>query len=276
MAAVVKPIAYLALNSDKQIASDTLYRSVARWFAGRHHDVSVSRLANDDPSELDGTIMTIGGFPMLMIPIARRLPLSLFVDDVAQNHVFPGWRAAVDRQVAHIIITPLLDHDDVPEPAARCRDDVRRAAWITLETASALSTLPDAVGAYWGPSGLFHDRAEYGEHQLQRRKTNAELMVRLRWFGRPRPAGDGFGIQTQGMALFAGRELIHPPTDESPDDLYGRVLTVCSRMIESGPVITDGCTVGRDAEERFRIVFDQTRGGADILRLDVARALMAA
>jgi hypothetical protein len=250
-----------------------LHRAVRRWISDRHPDIEVSKLACHAPSAPDGTIMTVGPFSMLLLPIARRLPADLFVADVAQTHAFPGWRDALDRQTAHIIVTPLLDHGGSTGPLGGNGEETRRAALATLEVACALATLPDATGVYWGPSGLFHDCRVFAERRSHVRKTNAELLVRLRWYGQARPRGEGFGVMTQGLATFAGRELLHPPTADTPDEIHGRIVAVCSHLIEHGPMISDGCTVGRDPDERFRIVFDRTRGGADVLRLDLAEEL---
>jgi hypothetical protein len=56
---------------------------------------------------------------------------------------------------------------------------------------------------------------------------------------------------------------------ESPGELRERFLGLAGYLVENGPVINDGDTVGQDANERIRVVYSDSEFGHEgqVMRL---------
>ena len=57
---------------------------------------------------------------------------------------------------------------------------------------------------------------------------------------------------------------------EQPGDLRERLYGLCNYVLENGPVINDGDTIGQDANERIRVVYAESAFGRDgkVMRLE--------
>lgn len=266
-----KPIAYVQLTSSASVTPDLIHRTVASWMRDRRRDITVSKFAEDHSRELGGTIVMAGSCPLVAIPIEEKIPVANLLGGTTQEHVFPKWREALARHQAHIIVMPLQrampGAESDPLATLRLR---RAAAQLTFETACALASLDDAIGIFWLPSKLLHDSRDFAERRTERRKSSAELLVRLDWFAGDMPPGVGLGACTAGMSMFAGREVLHPPTTEDPSAIYGRVLDVCSRLIDQEPSAYGDEPVGGESANGLTVSLGKTRAGQDVLRVDLA------
>ncbi len=271
MTAQQKPIAYVNLTTTAAITADLLHRSVADWMAERRREIPVSRLATEGAVAPGGSILMVGSCPMLIIPIDRTLPAGTVREDSAQSHVFADWPAALERHRAHLIVMPLLGQPTARATALNRPPSRHLAARHTFDVASALSALPGAVGTFWAPSKLLHDSRDFAERRSWCRKASAELLIRLRWFSDATSGTGEIGACTTGLSVFCGREILHPPTNEDPSEIYGRVLAVCSQLIERGAPPVDGECLGGGPSHGVRLVFDQGRRGDPLIRMEIDR-----
>ena len=89
---------------------------------------------------------------------------------------------------------------------------------------------------------------------------------RKRWFGRRKRLSGG---TTRGLSALGHMEFECPKSTETPAELAGRLEGLVHHVLENGPVIRDGDTVGGSASEKIRATFARSALGNDgfVIRL---------
>ena len=149
---------------------------------------------------------------------------------------------AVRQHRSHLLITATLGS----------ADPVRRRLILTAVTALAAGK-PGVTAVYWGDARLviypplFIDMAKTGSPEA----PPLYLWVDLRAFKNE----DGTtGLSTTGLTSLGHMEIEIPRIDMAPGDLREWVLNIMDYLLTNGPVLKDGQTIGRSAEEhQFRI-----------------------
>ncbi|QDU26989.1 hypothetical protein ETAA8_20730 [Anatilimnocola aggregata] len=152
--------------------------------------------------------------------------------------------------VGHLIATVVTQD---PSP-------VHGATQLTRFCTAILASCAEAPGVMWGssghlvPSGVFQDFAtsvmsagppwyiwaDFREGQVAPGKTS------------------GF---TRGLTDFGLMELEAENTPEPPGELRERFFGLANYLLENGPVIKDGDTIGEDENERIRVVYSPSAFG---------------
>lgn len=106
-----------------------------------------------------------------------------------------------------------------------------------------------ALGVYWGSAGLVVRADIFDEvaHSYEGALLPVMLWVDFR-LGRER---GGFSLFTVGLHGLGLPEIEIPPSRRAPGDLRDFATNVATYLIEHGPVINDGDTVGGDEHERI-------------------------
>ena len=131
---------------------------------------------------------------------------------------------------------------------------------LTQVTAATLASCRSAIGVYWGnatlivPKGIFIDFAK--DVLPHGPPLYIWVDVRIRKDSEKSSAGFTTGMKALGHMEF---ETLTAP--ESPGKLRERFLALAGYVIENGPVIGDGNTVGDDAEERIRVKYANSSYG---------------
>ena len=76
------------------------------------------------------------------------------------------------------------------------------------------------------------------------------------------------------MVALGHMEFEAEDVPESPGDLRDRFFGLANYVLENGPVIRDGDTIGEDARERIRVVYSQSAFGHEgqVMRLEYGSA----
>jgi hypothetical protein len=76
------------------------------------------------------------------------------------------------------------------------------------------------------------------------------------------------------MDALGHMELETVNATDAPGDLRERLIAIAGYLLENGPVIQDGHTVGEDANERIRVVYSKSAFGQPhrVMRLDYEAA----
>lgn len=79
---------------------------------------------------------------------------------------------------------------------------------------------------------------------------------------------------TAGMAALGHMEFETQKCPEPPGELRQRLESLARYVLENGPVIKDGDTIGEDANERIRIVYAKSAFGhkEKVMRLEYETA----
>lgn len=152
-------------------------------------------------------------------------------------------------------------------------DLVEKAILLTQCTATVLAACEAAMGVYWVNASLVVPKKifiEFAERVLPHGPP-LDIWVDFRVGWRTPSTSNGF---TQGMEALGHMELEALEMPEKPAELRERLQDLASYLLQNGPVIRDGHTVGQDVNERIRVVYSDSSFGNDrrVMRLQYEAA----
>ncbi|WP_129781167.1 DUF4261 domain-containing protein [Peristeroidobacter soli] len=159
--------------------------------------------------------------------------------------------AEVQGHQAHLIVTVMSD-----------LTKVEQAILLTKATAAVLAACEGAIGVYWGnatlvvPKNLFLDFCT----EVLPHGPPLDIWIDFRVGWQTKASSGGF---TQGMEALGHMELETQESPEKPSDLRQRLHGLAGYLLENGPVIRDGHTIGQNAREKIRIVYSDSAFGSD-------------
>ncbi len=162
------------------------------------------------------------------------------------------WRNATEEVKQHKIHWIVTVNSDL--------DQVGNSTLLTKATAAALAACSSAIGVYWGnatlvvPKGIFIDFAK----EVLPHGAPLHIWVDFRVGKDSEKTSSGF---TAGMKALGHMEFETQHSPEPPGELHKRLMGLADYVVENGPVIRDGDTVGEDAEERIRVVYSDSEFG---------------
>jgi hypothetical protein len=144
---------------------------------------------------------------------------------------------------------------------------------LSQVVASVLATCPQALGVYWGNAALVISPQLFREFAVQMLPQGLPLYIWIDFRVGPGKDGKTAGF-THGMKWLGHMDFETLNSNESPGELRERMFELCCYVIENGPVINDGDTVGQDAQERIRVVYSPSAFGYkdQVMRLDYSAA----
>jgi hypothetical protein len=130
---------------------------------------------------------------------------------------------------------------------------VARCTRLTQVTAAMLAVCESAIGVYWGNSTLVIPKALFVEfaQEVLPHELPLDIWIDFRIDWETETTSSGF---TQGMRAFGLMEIEAKGFAEQPADLHNRIRAIATYLIENGPVIKHRDTVGRNAEEKIRVL----------------------
>lgn len=156
------------------------------------------------------------------------------------NFLWPKGREEVATHRAHVIVTNTCVGDQSPIESAIA---VSKLALVAL-------SLFDGIGVYWGNASVCNSRAVFEDFCQDMSDEHISVPVWLR-FQLFRASEDCIGMYTLGMPQFDLMDIEVERCAMNVGDLFEFVSNIAHYLIQSGPVIADGNTVGGSAEERI-------------------------
>ncbi|MGQ9770550.1 MAG: DUF4261 domain-containing protein [Thermogutta sp.] len=151
--------------------------------------------------------------------------------------------------------------------AAPPADPLARTTLLTQLTA-ALAKTCDSVAVYWPSANLIHDPEAF----FNSAKTISEDFYPLElWVGfHAEPEHDDtVTFFTRGMMYFGLPEIEVYHSTRDLQFLYEHVFNIAHFLLEHGPVIQDGETVGTTDEERFLVTIAPSRFDSRIKTMQI-------
>lgn len=158
------------------------------------------------------------------------------------NFLWPKGREEAATHRAHVIVTNMGAGDQSP---IRSAISVSQLALVALR-------LFNGIGVYWGNASVCNSRAVFEDFCQNMSDEHVPVPVWLR-FQLVRASDYGIGMYTLGMRQF---DLMDIEVDRCTMDvgaLFEFVSNIAHYLIQSGPIIADGNTVGGIAEERILV-----------------------
>lgn len=148
----------------------------------------------------------------------------------------------VKRHRSHLLVTA----------TGGAADPVRRRLVLTAVTALAAKQ-PGVMAVYWPEATLVHFPPVFAQMAEQIDSPEAPplyLWVDLRVF---RNEDGTTGLFTTGLSPLGHMEIEIPRIDMEPGELRDWLLNIMYYLLENGPVLKHGQTIGMTAEQQLRI-----------------------
>jgi hypothetical protein len=173
------------------------------------------------------------------------------------------WKDAAEVLKAHANHA-ILTVSGEEEPLDRMR-------LLTQVTASILATCPEAAGVFWTHAALVIQPPLFCDFAKEMIERPLYLWVDFR-VG-PNATGRSSGFTT-GMESLGHMEIETEDSPEPPGELRDRLFGLANYVLDAGPVIRDGDTIGEDANERIRVVYSDSAFGhkGKVMRLEYSSA----
>jgi uncharacterized protein DUF4261 len=176
----------------------------------------------------------------------------------AKTPFWPNAAAEMRSHSRHVIVTVAGD--------ANPTDQMRV---LTQATAALVDSCNECVGVYWPSSALLFPAKQF-----------CDIACRFLPEGFPLPIWINFRIAknadrasaglTQGLSALGKMEFETTSSPESPKELRERLLGLVGYVLDGGPVIKNGDTIGEDANERIKVIYGPSSFGGEgrVMRLE--------
>jgi hypothetical protein len=221
--------------------------SVLREFQSRYPELGAS-LTSPSTDQTASFHLNFGD--AVIVDMGVPVPWSDLEGPCATSLLWRDATAVLRQHQSHIIVTVLSE----AEP-------VETAAQLSKVTAVILNACEHAVGVLWFNAALIVPKALFLEmcERVLPNEAPIDIWVDFRVGRADDRHSTGF---TQGLRALGLMELEAQRMPEAPSDLRSRLQDLTRYLVQNGPVIGDGHTVGYDAEERIRVVYGDSAFGS--------------
>lgn len=167
---------------------------------------------------------------------------------VAHSRLWPNAQPAPVDYAAHTIVTVMSFAADGSEP-----DAIGQAVLLSKVLASAIALSSQTEAVYFGSANHVVLPALFRE--LARDMLPEPLSIA--WVATnvgQRPDGVMTG-HTRGMQMLGLMDIEIPESNDSAETVFKRLQGISDYLIQNGPVIADGDTLGDSAKEKIQVVY---------------------
>jgi hypothetical protein len=162
---------------------------------------------------------------------------------------WPEATELMSKQTAHIIISIL------PNPSSNL-SSIDKAILLSKVTAAILYN-SNSIGVYWGTGTVVNSKDVFIEKIRQISKNNLpfELWIDLRL---QRTENGNVRFFTTGMDAFGHMEFEIRDSKMSENEMFSFMYNIIAYLMENGPVIKDGDTIGGDENQRIKVRYGKS------------------
>ena len=217
--------------------------------------------ATDVDEKQDTVAFRVGSAEVILGKMPAPIPWSVLEGPCATSILWKNAAEEIRPHTIHWIVTVSGE-----------LNPLELVTLLTQVTASVMATCPLSLGVYWGngtlviPKDMFIDFAE----EVLPEGPPLHVWVDFR-VGKDSPStSSGF---TTGMVALGHMEFEVEGSPETVSDLRERMLELAGYLLENGPVIKDGDTIGEDVNEPIRIVYSDSVFGHEgtVMRLEYGK-----
>jgi hypothetical protein len=130
-------------------------------------------------------------------------------------------------------------------------DALDRALMLTRIVA-AVTACSDAVGVYWGDGAVVQPAAAFVAEAQAMSREYLPLYLWLGFYGRQELDGR-LTVRTYGLRRFRLMDVEVVAAPEDLESMLGRAFNVAHYLLDNGPVLNDGDTIGFTEGERLKV-----------------------
>jgi len=211
------------------------------------------------PEKKDKTLaFSVGDADVILGMMPAPIPWSDLEGPCSTSWLWPEAESELRKHTGHIIVTVSAD----------C-EPIERLKMLTQVTAAIVGTCDAALGVYWGDSTLVMSPEMFRDFATEMLPDGLPLYIWIDFRVGQGKDGKTAGF-TAGMSALGHMELETLNSPEPPGELKERFFGLAYYLLENGPVISDGDTIGEDANERIKIIYSDSSFGHEnqVMRLD--------
>jgi hypothetical protein len=143
---------------------------------------------------------------------------------------------------------------------------------LTQATVALVDSSDGAIGVYWPSSDLLFASKWFCQAACRFLPDGFALPIWVNFRLAKTPDGSSAGF-TRGLSALGHKEFETACSPESPDELRERLLGLVGYVLDNGPVIKDGDTIGEDTHERIKVTYGPSSFGVpgEVMRLDYSK-----
>jgi len=163
-------------------------------------------------------------------------------ENADRNILWPNGRSEAAEHRSHVVVINAASGDQTP---------VQSAITVSRLALAALKVF-DGMGVYWGNASVCNSRQVFETfcENISEKHLPVPMWLRFQFI---RLSADNLGMYTLGMSQFGLMEIETDHSKMEPQDLLDFVSNLAHYLIQSGPVISDGNTVGGSENERILV-----------------------
>jgi hypothetical protein len=216
--------------------------------------------APTDVAERDNTLsLRLGTSDVVIGTMPAPIPWSDLEGPCATSILWRDAAAAIQGHKSHVIIT--VSGELSP---------IALSTLLTQVTAGVLASSSQSVGVFWTNAVMVVPKNLFFDFAVKILPLGPPLPIwvdcRVGWTDDSKNASAGF---TTGLAALHLMELEAEHASEPPSELRKRFEAVARYLLENGPVIKDGDTLGESENEKIRVVYSSSAFGlkGSVMRL---------
>lgn len=215
----------------------------------------------DDPTENedDGTTLffTVNGQKAVVALMPGPIPWGDLEGPCETSVLWPEAKQVLKSHTHHWLVTLMSDG----------LEPIEESTLLTQILAATLES-PHATGVYYGNATLVVQPKLFQDMASLLPETYP-IFTWIDFRVGPNESGSVSGF-TAGMKALGHMEIECENATDEVGDFRERLLNLCDYLLQNGPVIQDGHTVGSDANERIRVRIASSAFGHEgqVMRLD--------
>lgn len=244
-------IAMVALGKDAKLSVGEIQRDLKATWPSLPTPANAEK--NDKTFSFD-----VGEAQVIVGLMPAPIPWNDLQGPCATSWLWPESASVLRQHQQHLIVTVMGEENSLA-----------RIKLLTQVIASILATCPGALGVYWGDATLVISPKLFREFAVEMLPDGLPLFIWIDFRVGQGQNGLTAGFTT-GMRAFGHMELETLNSPEPPGELRERFFGLACYLLENGPVIRDGDTLGADESEKIRAIYSPSSFGHEdqVIRLD--------
>jgi len=245
------------LSEARLVDAETLLRAYASTFPGAGALKHVPDESDADTLSLRTATIT---FKIGLLP--SPIPAAQLDAAVEAAWYWPEAARALSRSRACAVISAQTEHADAID-----------SMFAITRVAAAFASVSSALGVLVPGAGLVHRVDDFVSEAATASREQLPLYLWVR-FQLAEQADGTISLYTTGLAQFGLMELEFPHSPLEPQDMMDRAFNVAHYVLERGPVLSHGHTMGTSANEMFHVTHGASErdGHPAVVRLALGRA----
>lgn len=244
-------LAFIALGSGELASAADIQRELsAAWPA-------LPPMTDVHETE-ENMLFNLGKSQAIVALMPAPIPWSDLEGPCATCTFWPEAAEVLSIHTHHLIVT--VGSEDPP---------LERAKLLTQLVTALLAASESALGVYWGDATLVIPPEMFRDFATELLPDGLPLLLWVDFrVGRAEEGGSrGF---TTGLAKLGHMEVEVLSSPEKPKQLWERLTGLVGYLLENGPVVKDGNTIGSDENEKIRVVYADSTFGHEcqVMRLE--------